>query len=191
MERLINNSELNWGQGTVDWKEGDEFANICINVKGQDFEGREAAFWLELLDAPAEIHFGRKRSKVIVIKDDEPGSIGFAKPSYVFKEADHSALIPVLRANGTDGMVTVEYTSRDMTAIAGMVRMIKILKINLINGSLPQFLNDTRTFGSKVLLIALTITHCQCCPLPTPTVVNFFKNRFCQILLIKSKKSAF
>ena len=119
MERLINNAEINWGQGYVEWKEGEEFANIIINVKGQDFEGREAAFWVELIEAPTEIHFGRKRSKIIVIKDDEPGSIGFAKPSYVFKEADHSALIPVHRANGTDGKVKVNYTSRDMTAIAG------------------------------------------------------------------------
>ena len=59
------------------------------------------------MEGPAEIHFGRKRSKIIVIKDDEPGSIGFAKPSYVFKEADHSAYIPVHRANGTDGIVKV------------------------------------------------------------------------------------
>ena len=111
MERLINNAEINWGQGAVEWKEGEEFANIIINVKGQDFDGRETAFWVELIDAPTEIHFGRKRTKIIVIKDDEPGSIGFAKPSYVFKEADHSALIPVHRANGTDGRVKVDYTS--------------------------------------------------------------------------------
>ena len=108
MERLINNAELDWGCGVVEWKEGEEFANIHINVKGQEFEGREAAFWVELMEGPAEIHFGRKRTKIIVIKDDEPGSIGFAKPSYVFKEADHSAYIPVHRANGTDGIVKVK-----------------------------------------------------------------------------------
>ena len=33
MERLINNAELDWGCGVVEWKEGEEFANIHINVK--------------------------------------------------------------------------------------------------------------------------------------------------------------
>ena len=83
------------------------------------FQGTETAFWVELLDAPQEIHYGRRRTKVLLIRDDDPGSIGFLKPHYVFKESDLFAVVPIHRTNGSDGQTTVSYRTRDVTAHSG------------------------------------------------------------------------
>ena len=55
----------------------------------------------------------------MLIRDDDPGSIGFLKPHYVFKESDLFAVVPIHRTNGSDGQTTVNYRTRDVTAHSG------------------------------------------------------------------------
>ena len=52
MQKLIG--EPDWGSGVIEWENGEEIADIQIDIKNQHFEGTETAFWVELLDAPQE-----------------------------------------------------------------------------------------------------------------------------------------
>ena len=49
----------------------------------------------------------------------EPGTFEFSKPSLLFKESAGKALIPVERANGADGKVTITWKTEDMSAVSG------------------------------------------------------------------------
>jgi len=43
----------------------------------------------------------------------------FEKPSFLIKESVGVAQIPVTRANGCDGRVAVNWTTKDLTAVSG------------------------------------------------------------------------
>ena len=153
METLIRCGEPDWGSGEIEWQDGEEMVNINIDVKNTNFEGTETAFWIELQDPPNEIHFGRRRCKVLVIRDDDPGSIGFLKSTYVFKESDMLAVVPIHRTNGSDGLVTVDYNCRDMTAENGTHYRQRSGTITLDDGELSKEI--------EVELIQDSCTDCQ------------------------------
>ena len=49
----------------------------------------------------------------------DPGVFEFEKPSFLIKESVGMAQIPVTRANGCDGRVAVNWTTKDLTAVSG------------------------------------------------------------------------
>lgn len=55
----------------------------------------------------------------LVIVFAEAGIIGFPKPSYVFKENDGFAVVPIHRTVGMDGHVSVTWFTRDITGESG------------------------------------------------------------------------
>ncbi|XP_077973499.1 uncharacterized protein LOC120348632 isoform X2 [Styela clava] len=109
-------SSYDWGNGELTFSDEDEFASIEIPLV-HNFPGREIMFWVELYQQEKGVALGLKRTKVIVIKDEDAGVIGFPKPSYVFKENDERAVVPVHRTIGMDGKVSVRWFTRDITAI--------------------------------------------------------------------------
>ena len=48
------------------------------------------------------------------------GTLAFSAPSYMVSEKGTNAYINVLRTNGVTGVVTVDYFTRDGTAVAGV-----------------------------------------------------------------------
>nr|QTE04368.1 Na+/Ca2+ exchanger 1 [Tridacna squamosa] len=57
--------------------------------------------------------------QVVILNDDEPGTIEFEKPSYLFKESCGVARIPVQRVNGADGVLKAKWKTKDISAVAG------------------------------------------------------------------------
>lgn len=55
----------------------------------------------------------------LVIIDDDVG-IGFSSPAYIAREDDGSVTLTVLRANGSNGVTTVQYATTNATATAGL-----------------------------------------------------------------------
>jgi len=49
----------------------------------------------------------------------DPGVFEFEKPSFLIKESVGIAQIPVTRANGCDGRVAINWTTKDLTAMSG------------------------------------------------------------------------
>ncbi|XP_060076839.1 sodium/calcium exchanger 3-like [Ylistrum balloti] len=59
----------------------------------------------------------RAITQIVILNDDDPGVLEFEHPSFLFKESVGTALIPVNRIDGADGKITVEWKTKDMTAI--------------------------------------------------------------------------
>lgn len=49
----------------------------------------------------------------------EPGTFQFSKPSYVVREGTGKAQLFVNRTNGADGVVKVNWQTKDMSAVSG------------------------------------------------------------------------
>jgi len=56
----------------------------------------------------------------IIENSTAPGTLEFSSPSYVVSENGTNAYLNVLRTNGVTGVVTVDYFTRDGTAVAGL-----------------------------------------------------------------------
>lgn len=61
----------------------------------------------------------RAVSQVIILNDDEPGTIEFENPSFMFKESIGVARIPVKRVNGADGEIKANWQTKDISAVGG------------------------------------------------------------------------
>lgn len=56
-------------------------------------------------------------NQITIINDDEPGKLEFSKPSYIIRESNECAQVYVNRVNGADGLVTVRWRTKDLTAV--------------------------------------------------------------------------
>ncbi|XP_033743112.1 sodium/calcium exchanger 3-like isoform X1 [Pecten maximus] len=61
----------------------------------------------------------RAITQIVILNDDDPGVLEFEHPSFLFKESVGTALVPVTRIDGADGKITVNWKTKDMTAIHG------------------------------------------------------------------------
>ncbi|XP_062575828.1 sodium/calcium exchanger 3-like [Saccostrea cucullata] len=58
-------------------------------------------------------------TQVTILNDDEPGTIQFANPSFLFKESVGTAQVKVDRSNGCDGKIVAKWKTKDITAVGG------------------------------------------------------------------------
>ncbi|XP_053387424.1 sodium/calcium exchanger 3-like isoform X2 [Mercenaria mercenaria] len=58
-------------------------------------------------------------NQITIINDDEPGTFEFSKPSYVVREGNEKVQLFVKRINGADGLVKVNWQTKDMSAKSG------------------------------------------------------------------------
>lgn len=143
---VIELSEMNrqkahyeeWETGVATFQAGNAFSEIMLHLQIKSFKGRECKLMLELIEiVDVETHKAIKAADneedkhiarisnihyklpVHILRDDDPGQVGFAKPSYVFKESDACINLPLQRTMGSDGKMTVIVASRDITAIGG------------------------------------------------------------------------
>jgi solute carrier family 8 (sodium/calcium exchanger) len=61
----------------------------------------------------------RAIQEITILNDDDPGVFEFEKPSFLFKESEGTAQIPIVRSNGADGQVTLRWKTEDLTAVCG------------------------------------------------------------------------
>ncbi|ESO09920.1 hypothetical protein HELRODRAFT_72786 [Helobdella robusta] len=97
--------------------------SIDIIIIDDDEWEPDEVFFVKLSLDPNIIQDAMLGSKAIeeitILNDDEPGVFEFEKPSFVFKETVGFAEIPVMRRNGADGKVIVQWITEDITAIEG------------------------------------------------------------------------
>jgi solute carrier family 8 (sodium/calcium exchanger) len=59
------------------------------------------------------------KTTVTIIDDDEPGCLQFTEDDYRVQESCGTAFVEVERVNGSNGIITCEYKTKDVTAVAG------------------------------------------------------------------------
>src|SRR5205809_4618312 len=91
-------------------------------INDTNVEGNETVL-MSLTNAVSSgrIYDGISSSVLTIVDDDFAfGVLGFTQPQYSVTEAQANAIITVSRVSGSDGIVSVDYTTRDGTALAGL-----------------------------------------------------------------------
>jgi len=118
---------------TIVFKHGQTSAFIEVTINDDDNWEPDEDFFVQLYDSACpgdkiELVGKDTRTRVTIIDDDKPGQISFAETKGIKVLAgpeDHTCEILLLRKNGSDGKVTVDYTTLDLdksdhTATAGV-----------------------------------------------------------------------
>lgn len=118
---------------TIVFKHGQTSAFIEVTINDDDNWEPDEDFFVQLYDASCptdkiELIGKDTRTRVTIIDDDKPGQISFAETKGIKVLAgpeDHTCEILLLRKNGSDGKVTVDYKTLDLdksdhTATAGV-----------------------------------------------------------------------
>lgn len=107
--------------GTLVWEEGDtDSKEIEIDIIDDKITEDDEAFIVRLSN-PQDAGFVETPTATVTIEDNEvPGQIAFAKAAYEVGEKDGSLTVTVVRTGGKDGVVSVDYTTADGDAQAGV-----------------------------------------------------------------------
>jgi uncharacterized delta-60 repeat protein/uncharacterized repeat protein (TIGR01451 family) len=97
----------------------------------------------------------------IVETSTAAGTLAFSAPSYVVYENATNAYLTVVRTNGTTGSVTVDYFTRDGTALAGVKYAATNGTLVFADGQISQtivvpVINDPNVTGNTVFSVGLT-----------------------------------
>jgi len=106
--------------GKLQFKKGQSSALISIKLLTDDKWENDESFQVELLEDSGRYTIGTKGiATVVILDDDHPGVISFSRDAEFISESDVWISLTVLRKKGNKGKVSVKYTTKDGTAIAG------------------------------------------------------------------------
>jgi solute carrier family 8 (sodium/calcium exchanger) len=109
---------------------GEETTEVQIQIEIIDDKGQEPDedFYVTLDEVKVSkeheakhfrVNKEAKRTTVTIIDDDDPGNLQFATDDYHVQESCGSVKVEVERVNGSNGVITCEYKTADVTATAG------------------------------------------------------------------------
>lgn len=107
---------------TIYFKDGQTDAFIEVTINDDDNWEPDEDFFVQLYDAAmpedkVELVGKDTRTRVTIIDDDKPGQISFAETKGIkvlAEERNHHCEILLLRKNGSDGKVTVDYETIEL-----------------------------------------------------------------------------
>lgn len=110
-------------EGQLVFGPGEMVKEIVVKIVDDDMSEPDVQFSVFLKDARVQgggdIVVLRSSTIVTIVDDDDSGVITFQLPTWEAGSEDPHAKITVIRRNGTDGKVSVEYATQDGQAIAG------------------------------------------------------------------------
>jgi len=103
---------------------GEEEKQLGVNIVDDNQWEPDEEFFVKLTLLPGDENLNTRLGKtsimeITILNDDEPGVIQFEKRGYLVKESVGDAEINVVRQNGADGVITVNYSTKDKTAVDG------------------------------------------------------------------------
>ncbi|XP_028395158.1 sodium/calcium exchanger 3-like [Dendronephthya gigantea] len=105
------------------FKPDETIKHVTIEIVDDNEWEEDEVFFVKLSCYDAsdkQVQIGHQSiTEVTIINDDEPGVISFQKPSYVVKESIGKASLVLERTKGTDGTVSVTWTTKDQSATEG------------------------------------------------------------------------
>lgn len=106
--------------GILEFAEGEYSKVVEIEIIDDDVWEETETFFVRLFNPSRGTEMDKICvTQVSIINDDEPGMLQFQKPSYLYKESAGIAELIIERNEGCDGRITVQYKTKDITAVAG------------------------------------------------------------------------
>lgn len=110
-------------EGTLTLGPGEEVKEIVIKIVDDDMSEPDVFFTVELTackaEGAAEVVILRNKVVVTIVDDDDGGIAMFELPTWEAGAQDSFAQVVVVRRNGADGRVTVDWATKDGSAMAG------------------------------------------------------------------------
>ncbi|GIY84985.1 hypothetical protein CEXT_375431, partial [Caerostris extrusa] len=105
------------------FQDGEVEKELHVEIVDDNQWEPDETFFLKLCILPEDVGnvmFGRVCiMEITILNDDEPGILQFKRRGLLVQESIGTALIPVIRSNGVDGIVTAKWRTIDRTAVAG------------------------------------------------------------------------
>lgn len=106
--------------GILEFAEGEYSKVVEIEIIDDDVWEETETFFVRLFNPSRGTEMDKICvTQVSIINDDEPGMLQFQKPSYLYKESAGVAELIIERNDGCDGRITVQFKTKDITAVAG------------------------------------------------------------------------
>lgn len=105
------------------FEDGEVEKEIKVEIVDDNQWEPDENFFLKLCILPEDIGnvlLGRVCiMEITILNDDEPGILQFKRRGILVKESIGTALIPIVRTQGVDGIVTTKWRTIDRTAVSG------------------------------------------------------------------------
>lgn len=108
-------------EGTIDFADGETEKSFSVAIlDNNEYEGTGKTFNITLTNPKGGVVTGDISNTTVTISEDErPGLLQFAQSSYNVNENDGTVTISVIRTEGSDCLVSVDYCMEDDSAKAG------------------------------------------------------------------------
>jgi hypothetical protein len=160
-----NGSDYTAGTGTLTWANGDDVAQtISIAIIDDAIVEPMEKFNVYLLSATNGAQIGVNKTAAVSILDNDAraGTLQFSAAAYSGNENAGEVTITVTRAGGSNGAVSVNYTTTDGTAIAGQDYTAADGTIMFADGDAVaktfkvSIIDDTTYEGNETVKLALS-----------------------------------
>lgn len=109
-----------WEGTLITFPAGSSTAVVYLSLQNDHQAENDETFTIELFDPSPFAALGSDATATITIRDDDiAGELGFLEAGGVVREDSGSIIINVHRVNGTDGVVSIEYSTVEGSAKAG------------------------------------------------------------------------
>ena len=138
-------------KGTLTFKSDETSLKIDIPIIDDNQYEPDESFYLRLSNPSDDGAIILKECEITIIDDDDPGVVGFERRAIDVHEIAEKCTINIIRKSGSDGIVSVDFTTADDTAIAGEDyyetrgtvtfehgEVLKTIEIPLIHDSVPE-----------------------------------------------------
>lgn len=148
--------------GTLVWTEGDTQPKTITVKIFEDFETEDDETFTVSLFNPQGASVGLAKAQVTVVSKDVPGQVSFSADNYLVSEKGQEAVITVLRTDGNNGELTVDYVTANGTAIAGLDYEFTRGTLRWANGDVApkiftvKILSDALIEGNETIVLTLT-----------------------------------
>lgn len=110
-------------EGVLTFGPGEEVKEIAVPIVDDDMSEPDVIFNILLtearLEGDGEVALLRRQMAVTIVDDDDGGIVMFELPTWEAGLLDQYATIVVIRRNGADGKVSIDYTTKSGSALSG------------------------------------------------------------------------
>jgi ribosomal protein L35AE/L33A len=156
-------SDYTSSSGTVSWAAGETGAKtFSVTIVNDVLVEGDETIIIALSNPTGGARLGTNNSATLTIVDVENGEIQFGAPSYSVREDGNLVSVEVIRSGGSDGAVSVQFTSANGSASAGSDYTDSSAPVNWADGesgtkiiNIP-ILDDNIVEGDETINLTLT-----------------------------------